>query len=227
MSGFVDVYAPVCMRVIEKPVVCAPRWSVTINQTAGGNEQRNQNWEHPLWSFSLPEAVREQDHFEPVLAFWMGMGGSFGSFPWRNPVDFASRGLPRPNTAPVVARSDQAVGIGDGFTDSFQLKKTYAYETLTYTRVIHLPIVASVLIEIDGKSADDPTHDGGAYTFTVSRPGGVVTFDRPVAAGLTIRAGFLFDVEARFADDHAFQAVVRTKRLAGFSDVNLEEVRPC
>jgi uncharacterized protein (TIGR02217 family) len=126
MSGFVDVYAPPCMRVLEKPVIAAPRWNVTVQVSAGGNERRNQNWEHPLWSFTLPEAAREQGHLEEVLAFWLALGGPLKSFPWRNPLDFASCGLTRPNSAPLIIPSDQSLGTGDGLTRVFQLRKASA-----------------------------------------------------------------------------------------------------
>src|ERR1044071_9334881 len=122
---FVDIYPPDCMRVIEKPVYCIPRWNVTINSDAGGHETRIKNWNHPLWSFQLPEAIRQQSHFEPILAFWLGLGGPKNTFPWPNPVDLASRGLANPNIAPAITRSDQFVAVADGAKDSFQLLKKY------------------------------------------------------------------------------------------------------
>jgi uncharacterized protein (TIGR02217 family) len=222
MTGFVDVYAPACMRVLEKPVVAAPRWDTLIQVTKGGNERRNQNWEHPLWSFSLPEAAREQAHFEDILAFWLGLGGPFKSFPWRNPLDFASKGLPRPNTAPTVTLSDQSLGTGDGITTEFQLYKLYTYGGLTYRRLVHLPITSTLLIADNGVLLS-----GSPLGYSVSRPGGVVTFDTAPTVGHALTWGGLFDVEVRFSDDAAFQGVVRGRRVAGFSSVNLEEVRPC
>ncbi|HEX7884727.1 MAG TPA: DUF2460 domain-containing protein [Phenylobacterium sp.] len=220
MGNFVDVYAPPCMRVLERPVVAAPRWNVTIQVNSSGAERRNQNWENPLWSFTLPEAVREQAHFEDILTFWLALGGPFKSFPWRNPLELASCHLVLPNKPPVFTLSDQALGVGDGLTRTFQLRKVRTYAGLTYSRDVHLPILADLLIGVDGAPAS-------AADYAVSRPGGVVTFDAAPPEGAVLTWGGVFDHEVRFADDRAFQAVVRGRRFAGFSDVNLEEVRPC
>jgi uncharacterized protein (TIGR02217 family) len=222
MSSFVDVYAPTCMRSLEKPIVAAPRWDTTIQVTAGGNERRNQNWEHPLWSFSLPEAVRHQSHFEDILTFWLALGGPFKSFPWRNPLDLASVDLVRPNTPPTVSHLDQALGTGDGVTRTFQLRKVRSYGGLTYTQDIHLPILSTVLIGDNGSLMG-----GSPIGYEVSRPGGIVTFDTAPLPGHALTSGYLFDTEVRFSDDSAFQGVVRSRRFAGFPDINLEEVRPC
>lgn len=222
MTRFVDVYAPCCMRPLEKPIVAGPRWNTTILATAGGDERANQNWENPLWSFTLPEAARHQPDFEDIMHFWLGMGGPFHTFPWRNPLDFASTGLPRPNVAPTVSHTDQVLGTGDGVTTTFQLRKVYTYESLSYTRTVHLPVVETILIGIDGA-----LQSGSPAGYDISRPGGEVTFDTPPANGAALTWGGLFDIEARFADDRAFQGVIRGKKWSGFPDVNLEEVRPC
>jgi len=42
-----------------------------------------------------------------------------------------------------------------------------------------------------------------------------------------VTAGFLFDVPVRFADDNAFDGIVRSFKAAGFSELPLQEVRSC
>lgn len=147
------------------------------------------------------------------------MRGPAYTWPFRDPLDFASKPLPAPNVAPVITMTDQAIGLGDGTTKDFQLVKTYKRGAQVYNRLIHLPIVSSVLVSIDGSAT--------GITWTVSRPGGVISFATAPANGAEIRAGFLFDVEVRFDSDDAFDGIVRTYQVAGFSDVTLVEVRPC
>jgi uncharacterized protein (TIGR02217 family) len=152
------------------------------------------------------------------------MAGPAHTWPFRDPLDFASLALPDANVAPTVTMTDQVLGTGDGAITSFQLQKTYTRGSQTYTRLIHLPIVNTVLVSIGGA---DPAGFSPPINWTVSRPGGVVEFESPPGPGAIIRAGFLFDVEVRFEGDDAFDGIVRSYQISGFADVNLVEVRPC
>lgn len=223
---FVDEYlAP---NVPGYPCVAAPRTKTTIQVDAGGGERRNQEWEHPLHRYVLPEAVaRKWDVVQSLMNHWRVMRGPWRSWPWRDPLDFASCDLPAPGPkqSPAISATDQVIGTGDGFTNSFQLVKTYAVGLETYRRPIYLPITASVIIAVDGILIDPASYE-------VSRPGGVVTFGvAPLAPDVDhpriITAGFLFDVEVRFESDDAMEAILRAHRAAGFADVTLIEVRPC
>lgn len=219
MSAFVDQYMP--PEVPGYPCVSAPRTKTSIQVSAGGGERRNQEWEHPLHRFVLPQAEgRQWEVLEGLKRHWLVMSGPFHSFPFRDPMDFASCDLLKPNLTPTVTRTDQALGTGDGFTDTFQLVKLYQVGGQTYSRTIHLPRLASLLVAVNGTLADPAT-------YTVSRPGGEVQFDLPPANGAVLTAGFLFDVEVRFESDDAFEGIVRTYQVGGFADITLIEVRPC
>lgn len=219
--SFVDEYLP--DEVPGFPCMASPRFKTTIQVNAGGNERRNQEWEHPLHLYTLPEAIaRDWDAIENLKKHWMIMKGPFHSFPFYDPFDFASIDLVKPNLEPTVTMTDQLIGTVDGFTDSFQLVKTYSVGAETYDRTIHLPILDSVLIARDGVLVADTD-------YTVSRPGGVVTFDVPPTVGGPglITAGFLFDVEARYESDDVLGSIMRTTTVGGFADLTLVEVRPC
>ena len=217
--SFIDEYMP--EEVPGYPCISAPRTNTSVQVSAGGGEQRNQNWEHPLHRFILPEAAgRQWTVLEALKKHWLIMRGPFHSFPFYDPLDFASRDLVKPNLEPTVTMTDQFIGTTDGFTDTFQLVKTYSVGAETYDRTIHLPVLDSVIVAIDGVLVPDTD-------YTVSRPGGEITFDLPPAAGDQITAGFLFDVEVRFESDDAFEGILRTYQVGGFADITLIEVRPC
>ncbi len=218
---FLDVYMP--EEVPGYPCVSAPRTKTTIQVNASGSERRNQEWEHPLHRFVLPEALaRVWSAVEGLKKHWLITAGPYYSFPWRDPLDFSSGDLvaPNPETDPVPTMTDQALGTGDGFTDSFQLVKRYSRGGQNYDRPIHLPVLSTVLIADNGVLVS-------ASDYTVDRGTGIVTFDTPPIIGHVLTAGFLFDCEVRFESDDAFEGILRTWQAGGFADLTLIEVRPC
>jgi uncharacterized protein (TIGR02217 family) len=213
VARFVDQYTP--CEFPGYPCVTIPRWSTQINGVRSGDEQANQLWEHPLHTFMLPSVVRRWEHVLAVQAHWYAMRGPAHSWPFRDPLDFASVPLPEPNVAPATSGLDCLIGVGDGETTEFQLVKRYSVGSQTYDRKIYLPIVSTVAVTVGGVSVP----------FSVSRATGVVTLDSAPLAESEVRAGFLYDVQVRFESDESFSAMLKSWRTAGFSDVTLTEVR--
>jgi len=222
MTRFIDEYIP--DEVPGFPCISTPRWSTDIVTVDSGVEQVNQRWSNALHRFSLPDAIREHATFEAIREHWMAMRGPFYTFPFKDPLDFASVALETPNIAPTLSRTDCDIGTGDGTTTQFQLVKTYTVGAQTYSRSIYHPVVSTVLVGIDG---EDPEVASPNFDWSVSRTTGVVTFDIPPENGAIITAGFLYDVEVRFASDETFDGIVKTYGISGFADIELIEVRPC
>lgn len=234
MTRFVDVPLPKC--VPGYPCQSSPRWSTAITQVDSGAERANQRWEHPLYRFTLPEAVRDHSVYEAVRDHWLVMRGPLHTFPFRDPLDFASAPLVRPNQVPTITGTDQQIGVGDGFSLQFQLQKTYQRGPQSYTRRIYHPVVSSVLVTVNGlaPSAYQRPGTGGPsqppaefLAVTVDRLTGVVTCSFAPQPGHIVRAGFLYDVEVRFDTDESFDGVLRDYNASGFADLTLVEVRPC
>lgn len=219
---FLDIYMP--DHVAGYGWVSAPRFKTTIQVSAGGSERRNQEWEHPLHRFVNPEIISRPDQqvLIDLKKHWLVTGGPYSSFPLRDPFDKATIDhLPNlPDADVLISETDQIIGTGDGFTDSFQLVKTYSRGGETYDRTIHLPVLSTLAVAIDDVLVD-PTE------YTVSRPGGTILFDVPPADGALITAGFLFDCEVRFESDDQLEQIMRTWQAAGAADLSLVEVRPC
>jgi uncharacterized protein (TIGR02217 family) len=222
MSRFIDVYLDRC--VPGYPCMSSPRWSTSITHSDSGAEQANQRWEHPLHRYTLPEAVRDHDVYEAVRDHWLITRGPLRSFPFRDPLDFASRALSRPNQIPPITFSDQVLGTGDGIAVAFQLVKTYTRGAETYIRKVVHPVVSTVIVSINNA---DPLSGGFPNPWTVDRLTGVVTFSNAPAPGAVVRAGYLYDVEVRFESDESFDGLLRDYGVSGFADLVLVEIRPC
>lgn len=217
LSRFVDEYAPQTMP--GYPCISIPRWSTQITTVASGDEQANQRWAHPLQTFVLPQAVRKFADYAAVAAHWYAMRGPFHTWPFRDPLDFASVTLAQPNVVPTISGYDQIIATGDGETTEFQLTKTYARGNQSYARPIFLPLDGFVILSID---------DGAEFpALTPTRPGGVVTLSDPLPEGSVLKAGFYFDVEVRFESDDTFSGIVRDWQVGGYADITLQEVRRC
>jgi len=227
-DDFEDVYLPPSLARIA--FTSSPRTSTTITAVASGAEQRNKNWKHPLRRFVAPGAIDCDEKIEDLKDHFLALGGPFILFPLRDPLDFASRRLPKANVAPVVGPTDQFFGEGDGLNPRFPLKKSYERGTRTYVRNITLPIVDSVLVAMNAlpPGTADPTLPGGPYSFSVDRITGVVTFDPPPANGILLTAGYLFDVPVRFEADDIFDQIVSSYQVREQADLSFVEVRfPC
>lgn len=217
MTRFVDEYLNPC--VPGYPCISSPRMSTQITRVSSGSEQALQKWQNPLWQFTLPQGVRDQETFESVKDHWLTMRGTFHTWPFRDPLDFASVALARPNTIPNVTMMDQTIGTGDGVNRFFQIVKTYTRGSQTYTRKIYKPVLSTVIVSVNGVLV--------TTGFSVSRTTGIITFDAPVTAGHVVRCGYLFDCEVRFESDDTFDGIVRSWGIAEFADISLFEVRPC
>ena len=218
MIRFVDQYTP--CELPGYPCLTIPAWSTTITRVSSGDEQANQRWEHPLHTFVLPQAVRSYSNYLAVQKHWYAMRGPLHSWPFRDPLDFASADLSQPNTVPTLSATDQTIGTGDGVTRSFQLVKRYAVGSQYYERKIYLPVLSTVRVAVGGVEVtnDSPSPD-------VNRQTGIVTLVTAPGVGVAVTAGFLFDVQVRFESDESFSGMVKTFNVAGYADMTLVEVR--
>lgn len=103
---------------------------------------------------------------------------------------------------------------------TFQLTKSYGQRT-PYRRAITKSHGGSVRLAVDGTEQGDRSLD--ALT-------GAVTFVGPPSEGMSVTAGFLFDVPVRFAGDHldvdlSFFSEAEQRGLARAPEIQLKKVR--
>ena len=169
-----------------------PERRTEIVELASGHEERNTPWAHSRRRYDAGYGVRTRDDLHEVIAFFEARRGRLHGFRFKDHADYKSCPPLR-----AVTPLDQAIGIGDGATDSFQLVKTYASGSESYTRTIAKPVSGTVRVAVAGIEKDPNTD------FTVDLATGLVTFGFSAipASGAEVTAGFEFDVPVRFDTD--------------------------
>jgi uncharacterized protein (TIGR02217 family) len=157
-----------------------------------GFEERNSRWANSRRSYSAGYGVKSLDDLHSVITFFEERRGRLYGFRWRDHADWKS-------CAPqdVPSATDQVIGIGDGVTAAFQLKKTYGGLRAPWVREIKKPVAGTVLVAVAGIPQTLGTD------FSLDLVTGLVTFlpgHIPVT-GSSITAGFEFDVPVRFDTD--------------------------
>lgn len=155
-----------------------------------GFEERNSRWAASRRSYNAGYGVTSLDALHEVIAFFEERRGRFHGFRWRDHADWKS-GPP----GAVTSALDQVIGLGNGATLTFHLKKTYGSAHAPFVREIKKPVAGTVKIAMAGV-----TQAEGA-DFTIDPATGVVTFAAPPAASAVVTAGFEFDVPVRFDTD--------------------------
>ncbi len=183
MSGFHDILLPLPFSL---SATGGPTRRVDIVTLGSGREWRATPWAHGRRRYDIGGAARTRDDLYALIAFFEARRGPLYGFRFRDFLDWKSCA---PGETPTAL--DCELGLGDGTTTSFQLKKPYGAGAEAAMRDIRKPVAGSVLVAIDGAPV---THALDAAT-------GVVTLAAPPAPGAIVSAGFLFDTPVRFESD--------------------------
>jgi uncharacterized protein (TIGR02217 family) len=170
--------------------VGGPERRTEIVTLANGFEERNSPWSESRRRYDAGVGLRSLDDLADLLAFFEARQGQLYGFRWKDWADFKS-GAPN---APVTAE-DQLLGLGDGVTRVFQLRKAYVSGAQRQWRAVRKPVEGTVLTSVAG----DPKV--ASVEFTVDLRSGEVTFTDAPDIGVEVRAGFEFDVPVRFDSD--------------------------
>lgn len=179
MQAFDDVAYPLALG---RDTQVSPEFSTSVAVTASGHERRNALWSDARMRYDVGPGVRSQKELATLIGFYRARFGPARGFRLRDPFDFSSN---EGDGAPGM--SDELLGFGDGVVSSFQLVRNYGEQVRPITR----PQDGTIAVSVDGIASSAWTHVGK----------GQIRFLQPPAPGAEIRAGFLFDVPVRFAED--------------------------
>ena len=167
-----------------------PERRTEIVTLVNGFEERNSPWAHSRRRYDAGAGMRSLDDFAALIAFFEARRGQLHGFRWKDWADYKTC-LPSQS----VSAMDQEIGVGDGVTTVFQLRKTYTSGGSAYTRDLVKPVAGSVKVAVAGVVQTLPAE------FTVEEARGIVTLNLPPALGAVVTAGCEFDVPVRFDTD--------------------------
>ena len=200
MESFHEVRFPVA---VSFGATGGPERRNEIVSLTSGREKRNLRLTRSRRTFDAGTGVRSLSDLHDIVEFFEARRGSYHGFRFRDPFEMKPC---RPDQTPSPL--DQPIGVGDGTTTTFQLVKRYGAGADVYERRIDKPVIGTVRVSVAGVEKVVPTH------IAIDHLTGRVTF-LPGAVpgdGQEVRAGYEFDVPARFDTDRiaislsAFQA---------------------
>ena len=183
MQPFDDVIFPIA---IGRSATVTPEFSTNVTITASGFERRNSLWADARLRFDVGPGVRSEAELGELIAFFRARRGQARGFRLRDPSDYSSNAM-----IGVPSALDQMIGTGNGATARFALVKAYGSGGDAQLRRITRPRPESLLVSVDGIAVT---------AWTLDALGEIVFTDAP-GVGKVVRAGFLFDVPVRFAED--------------------------
>ena len=183
MQPFDDVLYPFALG---RTTAVGPEFSTTVTVTSSGHERRNSLWSDARVSFDVGPGIRSEDELSSLIAFFRARRGAARGFRISDPFDFSTNQM---TSTPTML--DQLIAIGDGARAQFALIKSYGPGDDPQIRPITRPRAGTLSISVNGVEETQWSLEDN----------GIVVFDSAPAAGAEIRAGFLFDVPVRFAED--------------------------
>ncbi len=188
-----------------------PNFSTEIIVIDSGYERRNQNWSQARRSFDARAGVRSATDAATLLAFFHARAGRARGFRVRDWSDFTSAS----DNVSNPTFTDQIIGTGDDSTTVFQLVKNYASGGVSHKRIITKPVGGTLSVGLNGALL--------STGYSVDTTNGLVTFASAPASGISISAGFVFDVPVRFDTD---QLSLSTENYAMHkAEIPLVEIR--
>ncbi|WP_120076391.1 DUF2460 domain-containing protein [Aurantiacibacter odishensis] len=183
LQAFDDVLYPLALG---RDTAASPEFSTSISLTASGFERRNSQWSDARMHYDVGPGLRSEAELGVLLEFFRARRGPARGFRLADPFDFSSNGLTGSPTP-----TDQLIGTGDGLAATFRLSKSYGAGNDPQVRQITRPRAETIRVSVGGVETTD---------WTLGAGGRVVLSDAP-PEGTEVRAGFLFDVPVRFAQD--------------------------
>ncbi len=165
-----------------------PKFSTSVITISNGFEQRNVDWAKGRAQYNAAMGVKTSTELHDLITFFRARQGRAYGFRYKDWTDYKSV---EPNTSTTAL--DQLIGTGTGALTTFQLVKNYISGSTTFTRDIKKPVSGTVKVSVNNVELFSG--------WTVDTTTGIVTFTTAPTNGHLVKAGYEFDVPARFDTD--------------------------
>ena len=176
------------IRGLGWSITKTPTFSTEIQESVAGREVRVQNFQNPIWEFTLSYEYllndsrwrdeNEQTPLETLVGFFLARGGQFDDF-LLNESDLTGR-------LEDSVYSGQPIGVGDGSTKNFQLVRNIG----GFLEAVQNPMNQTATVYANGVAKVQGTD----YAIT----NGLVTFVNAPASAAAITADFVMLHRVRF-----------------------------
>lgn len=172
-----------------------PGFSTVIVTTDSGAEQRVGRWSVPRRRYNVAYGVKSHGDLAALAAFYIARQGPLFGFRYKDWLDCTTADTHRapPLGGKPPAFDDSLLGVGDGKTKTFQLKKVYSSGGINRVRNITKPVVGTVFVGVNGIQL--------ATGWTVDTATGIITLTDAPGTGVPVTAGCYFDVPVRFGEE--------------------------
>lgn len=188
-----------------------PMRRTQVVELGSGAEERNASWSDSRRRFDISYGIRNADDLATVVAFFEARNARLYGFRFKDWSDFKSC-LPSATPEP----EDQLLGTGDGTTESFRLRKRYQSGSTTWWRPIRRPVSGTIRVALGGVEQ--------MSGWSVDLATGILTFTTAPGSGVSVRAGFEFDVPVRFEADE-LEVTLDAERRGTIDAIALIELR--
>jgi uncharacterized protein (TIGR02217 family) len=177
-------------------------FDTNIVRSKNGSEQRSGNRDFPLLHFKTFNTLKNKQEIGQILTLFRIVGGRLNSFRFRDWLDYKAE--------------NQIIGVGDGESINFLMKKVYQINGYSVVRNIVKPTQNTVNVFINQANCN-------SLIQSVDYAHGLISFYEPPMEGEVITFGCEFDVPVRFKND-ALDVVLVGGDLYEINNLELVEV---
>ena len=171
-----------------------PGWENSIIELDSGADETVQRRSSPRQRYDIGYAIKRYTDLALVRSFYYARTGAANGFRFKDWTDYCTT-ADGTLTAPASAtgHQDVVIGTGTGSLTTFQLIKGYTSGSQTYNRTIRKPVAGTTRVALN---TTEQTSGWSVDTTT-----GIVTFSSAPSNGVSVKAGFQFDVPVRFESE--------------------------
>lgn len=164
-----------------------PAFNNKLIDLSSGSTEAIARWASPRFVYDVSYGIKNQTDAAELMRFFIARLGSANGFRYKDFFHFTTAS----DHVSAYAYNDATLGVGDGTTVQFQLRKEYANTQVVYKN-IYKPLAGLVKIGVNGSEVAS----SGNWSFDSTT--GLVTFNVAPTAGHIVTGGCQFDMPLRF-----------------------------